>query len=191
MFSMDVPLEAVADQLGHASIGVTKGVYVHLLPGSRAKAAKAMEELLYKDFVPVTTPRPGHVARPLARQGLAKVNKGPLTRDVVGRPGLDPGTLGLKEGCIGSDWSGGVGIIRESKKIRPVVSDSSGGVGMVCGMKCGICDRSRLFSMRVHLGSTLHSEPSGSCRLTAPISEWRLRASPRVGRSRARPASGR
>lgn len=26
MFSMDVPLEAVADQLGHASMGVTKGV---------------------------------------------------------------------------------------------------------------------------------------------------------------------
>jgi hypothetical protein len=59
----------------------------------------------------------------------------------VGRPGLDPGTLGLKEGCIWSDWSGGVGIIRESKKICPVVSDSSGGVGLVCGMKCGISER--------------------------------------------------
>jgi hypothetical protein len=45
----------------------------------------------------------------------------------VGRPGLDPGTLGLKEGCIWSDWSGGVGIIRESKKICPVVSDWSVG----------------------------------------------------------------
>jgi hypothetical protein len=32
---------------------------------------------------------------------------------MVGRPGLDPGTLGLKEGCIWSDWSGGVGMIRE------------------------------------------------------------------------------
>jgi hypothetical protein len=60
---------------------------------------------------------------------------------IVGRPGLDPGTLGLKEGCIWSDWSGGVGIIRESKKICPVVSDSSGGVGLVCGMKCGISER--------------------------------------------------
>jgi hypothetical protein len=59
----------------------------------------------------------------------------------VGRPGLDPGTLGLKEGCTRSDWSGGVGIIRESKKICPVVSDSSGGVGLVCGMKCGIFER--------------------------------------------------
>jgi hypothetical protein len=35
-----------ADQLVHASINVTKGVYVHLLPGSRAKAAKVTEELL-------------------------------------------------------------------------------------------------------------------------------------------------
>ena len=39
----------------------------------------------------------------------------------AGRPGLDPGTLGLKEGCIWSDWSGGVGL--------------------VCGMECGICER--------------------------------------------------
>jgi hypothetical protein len=59
----------------------------------------------------------------------------------VGRPGLDPGTLGLKEGCIWSDSSGGVGIIRISKKTCPVVSDSSGGVGLVCGKKCGKSER--------------------------------------------------
>ena len=99
MFSMDVPLEAVADQLGHASIGVTKGVYVHLLPGSRAKAAKAMEELLFKDFVPLTSPRSRLVARQLARHSLANNKKEPLIRTSVGRPGLDPGTLGLKEAC--------------------------------------------------------------------------------------------
>jgi integrase len=96
MFSTDVPLEAVADQLGHASINVTKGVYVHLLPGSRAKAAKAMEELLYKDFVHVTSPRPEPVASPLARHRLAKGIKTAPIRVSVGRPGLDPGTLGLK-----------------------------------------------------------------------------------------------
>ena len=94
MFSMDVPLEALADQLGHASVGVTKGVYVHLLPGSRAKAAKEMEELLYKDFVPVTSPRPA--ARQMARHRLADDNKAPLIRDSVGRPDLDPGTLGFQ-----------------------------------------------------------------------------------------------
>jgi hypothetical protein len=59
----------------------------------------------------------------------------------VGRPGLDPGTLGLKEGCIWSDWSGGVGIIRKSTKIFLVVSDWSGGVGLVGGMECGISER--------------------------------------------------
>ena len=46
MFSMDVPLEVVPDQLGHASINVTKGVCVRPLPDSRVKAAKAMGELL-------------------------------------------------------------------------------------------------------------------------------------------------
>jgi hypothetical protein len=45
----------------------------------------------------------------------------------VGRPGLDPGTLGLKGGCIRSEWSGDVGFIRESKKICPVVSEWSVG----------------------------------------------------------------
>jgi hypothetical protein len=67
--------------------------------GARAKAAKAMEELLYKDFVQVTSPRPELVAKPLARHCLAKTIKSLLTRDSVGRPGLDPGTLGLKVPC--------------------------------------------------------------------------------------------
>jgi hypothetical protein len=57
---------------------------------------------------------------------------------LVGRLGLDPGTLGLKEGCEWLDWSGGVGIIRESKKNCPVWSDSSGEVGMVRGKLRGI-----------------------------------------------------
>ena len=56
----------------------------------------------------------------------------------MGRPGLDPGTLGLKEGNGWSESSGGVGIIRELKKSCPVVSDLSGGVGMVRGKLRGI-----------------------------------------------------
>ena len=69
---------------------------MHLLPGSRAKAAKAMEELLYRDFVPVTSPRLRPVARQMARHRLANENKEPLISTSVGRPGLDPGTLGVK-----------------------------------------------------------------------------------------------
>lgn len=99
MFSMNVPLDAVSDQLGHASMGVTKGVYVHLLPGSRAKAAKAMEELLFKDFVPAARSDKGAVARPLARLSLANDKKEPLIRTSVGRLGLDPSTLRLKVSC--------------------------------------------------------------------------------------------
>ena len=100
LFAADVSLDAVADQLGHSSIHVTKDVYVHLLPGSRAKTSKAMEELLYKDYVevisPVTKDEDGGLARRLARPALANEDKDPLIRDLVGRPGLDPGTLGLK-----------------------------------------------------------------------------------------------
>jgi integrase len=103
LFAADVPLEAVADQLGHASIHVTKDVYVHLLPGSRAKTSKAMEDLLYKDYVQLTPPASigseEALARRLARPDLANDNKDTLTRDLVGRPGLDPGTLGLKVPC--------------------------------------------------------------------------------------------
>ena len=64
-----------------------------------------------------------------------------LLRNYMSRPGLDPGTLGLKEGCGWSERSGEVGIIRESKKICPVESDSFGGVGFVCGTKRGIFER--------------------------------------------------
>ncbi len=42
---------------------------------------------------------------------------------LVARSGLDPGTGELEEGCKWSDWSGEVGIIRESKKICLVVSE--------------------------------------------------------------------
>jgi hypothetical protein len=63
-----------------------------------------------------------------------------ISGPLVGRPGLDPRTLGLKEGCVWSYWSGGVGIIRVSKKTCPVVSNSSSDVGLVCGMKCGISE---------------------------------------------------
>jgi integrase len=88
LFAADVPLEAVADQLGHASVHVTKDVYVHLLPGSRAKTSKAMEELLYKDYVELIPPSSKvtetGLAGQLARPGLANERKIPLTRDLVG-----------------------------------------------------------------------------------------------------------
>ncbi len=99
MFSTGVPLESVSDQLGHASTGITKSIYVHLLPGSGAKAAKAMENLLYANFAINESSDQDLVARHSARHSLATVSKSPLTREVVGRPGLDPGTLGLKVPC--------------------------------------------------------------------------------------------
>ncbi len=70
----------------------------------------------------------------------------------MGRPGLDSGTLGPKEGYGWSDLCGEVGIIRDSKKSRPVASVSSGGVGMVCGKLRGIFELAQTFSVRVHFG---------------------------------------
>ena len=99
MFSTGVPLEAVSDQLGHASTGITKSIYVHLLPGSGALASKVMENLLYPNSELVQSSEKQFVARRLARRGLANDNKSTVTSDLVGRPGLDPGTLGLKGTC--------------------------------------------------------------------------------------------
>jgi len=127
LFAADVPLEAVADQLGHSSIHVTKDVYVHLLPGAREKTSRAMEDLLYKDYVKLIPPaafvEEEGLARRLARPGLASDIKEPLIRALEGSTGPDPSALGLKGGCVWSESSGGAGFIRESKKTRPVVSD--------------------------------------------------------------------
>lgn len=51
LIAMEVPLEVIAEQLGHASIRVTKDVYGHLMPRSRARAAAAMQEALFDDTV--------------------------------------------------------------------------------------------------------------------------------------------
>jgi hypothetical protein len=99
LIAMEVPLEVVSEQLGHASIRVTKDVYGHLMPRSRAKAAEAMRSILYDD-APVETPESSNaLATSLATLESEKLNFNTLTRTEVGRPGLDPGTLGLKVPC--------------------------------------------------------------------------------------------
>jgi integrase len=158
LIAMEVPLEAVAEQLGHASIRVTKDVYGHLMPRSRARAAEAMRTILYDDS-PVDAPETSNtLATSLATLGSEKLKNYPLTRDLVGRPGLDPGTLGLKEGCGWSEWSGEVGIIRESKKSCPVASDSSGDVGMVRGKLRGI-SRLKSCTVQVRVGNPTSTNP--------------------------------
>ncbi len=99
MFSMNVPLEAVSDQLGHASIGVTKDVYVHLLPGSRVRAAQVMEDLFFGESEPPSDAKEEIVARPVARLSRATDKKVSVIRTSVGRLGLDPSTLRLKVSC--------------------------------------------------------------------------------------------
>jgi Phage integrase family len=103
LMAMEVPLEVISDQLGHASIRVTSDVYGHLLPGSKAKAAAAMESVLFGPSTEVRPPRSTILETSLETIEAEEEENNlshPLPPGVlVGRPGLDPGTLGLKVPC--------------------------------------------------------------------------------------------
>ena len=96
LLAMEVPFEVVAEQLGHASIRVTKDVYGHLLPRSSARAAEAMRTVLFEHEVESRPQESDALATQLATPRVASRCLGPAIRPFVGRPGLDPGTLGLK-----------------------------------------------------------------------------------------------
>ena len=145
LIAMEFPLEVVSEQMGHASIRVTNDVYGHLMPRARAKVAEAMRSVLFDEIIHARPLASTGLATQVATSDVADDYSEPANRAFVGRPGLDPGTLGLKGGCIRSEWSGGVGFIRESKKICPAVSDSSGGVGMVTGWNVGFFNSVQTF----------------------------------------------
>jgi hypothetical protein len=96
LLAMEVPLEVVADQLGHSSIRVTKDVYGHLLPGARSKAAEAMRRIIEGDDAASPKTLAAPLAASMAARNAANDVPVPLISEFVGRPGLDPGTLGLK-----------------------------------------------------------------------------------------------
>ena len=93
LLAMGVPLEVVSDTLGHASIRVTMDVYGHLLAPAKMQAADAMRQALWLDELPDFDP----LATSLAEGDHTEVRNSAVTSDSVGRPGLDPGTLGLRE----------------------------------------------------------------------------------------------
>jgi integrase len=95
MLAMGVPLEVVSDVLGHASIRVTMDVYGHLLAPSRMQAAEAIRRALWINGLPDYKPLATDVATAPNDEGV----QNSVTTDLVGRPGLDPGTLGLKVPC--------------------------------------------------------------------------------------------
>jgi integrase len=43
-----VPISVVSNGLGHANANITLSVYTHLLPGSQAKAARTVANLVRK-----------------------------------------------------------------------------------------------------------------------------------------------
>jgi hypothetical protein len=55
--------------------------------------------------------------------------------------GIEPTTAGLSSGSERSVWACGVELVRNIGGLGPVVSDWSGRVDLVCGMKLGISDR--------------------------------------------------
>jgi Phage integrase family len=85
-----VPLEVVSDTLGHASIRVTMDVYGHLFARARMHAAEAMHRASWIDELPDFDPLATELATNLVE---GDPDKG-MSWDSVGRPGLDPGTLG-------------------------------------------------------------------------------------------------
>ena len=95
LLAMGVPLEVVSDMLGHASIRVTMDVYGHLLAPSRMHAADAMRRALWLNELPDSE----SLATKMATEASVVRGESDLTCDEVGRPGLDPGTLGLKVPC--------------------------------------------------------------------------------------------
>ena len=111
--------------VGYESIRVMKDVCGDLTPTARAKVAEAMRSVLFDGIVPARPLGSTRLATPMASADVVDSHCEPVNRTFVGRPGLDPGTVGPKEGCISSDWSGDAGL--------------------VCEIKSGICVRSRLF----------------------------------------------
>jgi hypothetical protein len=95
LLAMGVPLEVVSDKPRRASIRVTMDVYGHLLAPSRMHAAEAMRRALWLDELPDFDPLATELATSPATDGAENT----LNWDSVGRPGLDPGTLGLKVPC--------------------------------------------------------------------------------------------
>jgi integrase len=96
LIATEVPLEVVSEQMGHASIRVTKDVYGHLMPKARAKAAEAMRSVLFDEIISVRPHMSVGLATQMATPDVADTHFEAVNRTFVGRPGLDPGTLGLK-----------------------------------------------------------------------------------------------
>jgi hypothetical protein len=99
LIAMEVPLEVVSEQMGHASIRVTKDVYGHLMPKARAKAAEAMRSVLFDEITPARPLVSAGLTTQMATSDVASSYFEVVNRTFVGRPGLDPGTLGLKGTC--------------------------------------------------------------------------------------------
>jgi hypothetical protein len=69
------------------------------MPKARAKAAEAMRSVLYDEIVSIRPQESDLLAAQLATLRAANSYFKPVIRNFVGRPGLDPGTLGLKGTC--------------------------------------------------------------------------------------------
>lgn len=78
----------VADQLGHADPALTMRVYAHAMREEET-------DLSFADF----SPKPGSRSMRLRSWKAGTTRKPSPVISLVGRPGLEPGTNGLKARC--------------------------------------------------------------------------------------------
>ena len=143
LIAMEVPLEAVAEQMGHASIRVTKDVYGHLMPRSRARAAEAMRTILYDDS-PVDAPETSNaLATSLATSGSEKLKILPSDEGFSGPPGSRSRHLGIKRGMHM------VGLVRWGRNHPRIKEILSGGVGFVRWRRIGLWEEMWDFGVSV------------------------------------------
>jgi len=87
MIAMEVPLKAIAEQLGRASVRVTRDVYGHLIAKSRAKAAEAMRSVLFEKDDLTSSPVFEPLAVSMAVPEDPEITLDLLTRGFSGLPG--------------------------------------------------------------------------------------------------------
>ena len=94
MLAAGVPMAVVSKRLGHSSLAITSDTYSHLLEGVGQQAATAAAAL-----VPRTDRRTQNEPRSAPNRPGDTGESGIDAGHGVGRPGIEPGTRGLKVRC--------------------------------------------------------------------------------------------
>jgi len=111
LLAQGVPPRVAMQALGHSQIGLTLGTYSHVVPELSQEAAAAMTRALW--IAPQVVEQPAEetsdetlaatlAASPPKPTGVTPPMSLLTCEDAVGRPGIEPGTRGLKVRCSAS-----------------------------------------------------------------------------------------